>query len=340
MKAAVLSELRKPLEIRDVPIPRINNNEVLIETKACGMCGTDPHLIAGYPYKPKLPIIPGHEPAGVVKAIGSSVRGFKEGDRVVPHLFITCGKCWYCRSGRDSMCSNIKGIIGVLVDGAFAQYFKAPAENLFKLPDSVPFEEGGLLADAIVTSVHAVYDRANIQKGQTVAVIGIGGVGQIVVQLLKNLAVKVVAIGLGKRNLSVAADLGADLIISARDPNIGIKTREFGSDGVDRVIDCVGSNESMKEALACVRRCGRIVMVGEAPMTHFPADTIRIAQHELELIGSRNGSRKNMEKAIELLRRGKVKPIISNVFPLEQINKALQVVRRAPPGRVVIRVDS
>ena len=112
MKAAVMYEVGKPLKIENVPEPVIGPNEVLIETRACGLCGTDLHIIKGWGYVPKLPHILGHEPAGIVKAVGKDVKNIKVEDRVVPHLFIACGTCYYCRVGKHQMCSDLKGIIG------------------------------------------------------------------------------------------------------------------------------------------------------------------------------------------------------------------------------------
>jgi D-arabinose 1-dehydrogenase-like Zn-dependent alcohol dehydrogenase len=334
-----LYQIGKPLELRDVPIPQIAKGEVLVETRACGICGTDLHLMEGFAYVPKLPHIMGHEPSGVVRVVGSHVKRLQPGDRVVPHLFITCGQCWYCRTGRDSMCAKPRGIIGVLVNGAFAEFFKAPAENLFKLPDRVPFDEGGLVADAIITAVHAVYDRAHVKKGSLVAVLGIGGVGQVIVQLLKLVGAKVVSISRSEEKLAIARQLGSDKVVKAGSKTLGDEVRELASDGADCAIDCVGSSESMKDALVCVKRCGRIVMIGEEKAL-FPADTIRVAQHELELVGSRNGTRQNMEIAIRFLRDGEVKPLISKTFPLDDVNTALQSLRTGVPGRVVVRVSS
>ena len=235
------------------------------------------------------------------------------------------------------MCARLAGIIGVTVDGAFAEYFKAPARNLFSLPDNVSFEEGGLVADAVVTAVHAVYDRAKVKKDDVVVVIGVGGVGQLVVQLLRGLGAKIVAISRSENKLAISRELGSDIVVRGGDPDLSRKVRSLDSDGADCVIDCVGSEESMKDSLASVKRCGRIVMVGEEKAL-LPADTIRIAQDELELVGSRNGTLENMKNGLELLRSGMLKPIISNVYPLHQINTAIETVRKGASGRVVVKV--
>jgi 2-desacetyl-2-hydroxyethyl bacteriochlorophyllide A dehydrogenase len=337
MVAAVLHEIGRPLVVESVPVPELSPDEVLVETKFCGICGTDLHIVDGFGYVPKLPHIPGHEPSGVVAKVGSNVKTFKPGDRVVPYLFITCGECWYCKSGRDSMCSNLKGIIGVISDGAFAQYFKAPARNLFRLPDSVPFEVGALTADAVITSVHAVYDRGNVHSMRSAAVIGVGGVGQVIVQLLKDLGLTVIAVSRSEAKLSVARSLGADHVWKSGGEDLGEQTRRYFADGVDVVFDCVGSKDTMADALGMVRRCGRVVMVGEEE-AQLPATSTQIAQRELEIVGSRNGSRSNMELGLQLLSRGVIKPLISDIFPLEKINVAFERVRSGASGRVVVKV--
>jgi D-arabinose 1-dehydrogenase-like Zn-dependent alcohol dehydrogenase len=190
MKAAVMNRVGTSLAIEDRPIPRIGPHEVLIQTKACGICGTDLHILDGHGYVPQLPHILGHEPAGVIAEIGSEVMGLNPGDRVVPHLFITCNQCYFCRTGRQQQCANLSGIIGVLVDGAFAEYFKAPATNFFRLPDTIPFDMGGLAADAVITSVHA-FRRSGLAIGESAAIIGVGGIGQVLVQILKRAGVHV-----------------------------------------------------------------------------------------------------------------------------------------------------
>ena len=339
MKAALLCQLGQPLEIREVALPKIEPDEVLVETRCCGICGTDIHMIEGRGYIPKLPHIPGHEPAGVIKEVGSRVRGLKPGDRVVPHLFLNCGKCWYCKHGMQNMCANLNGIIGVLVNGGFAEYFKAPARNLFKLPDKVSFESGGLVADAVVTAVHAVYDSSTLGKGDTAVVIGVGGIGQIILQLLKNLHVKVAAVSRSKEKQEIAKRLGADVVLGAGSSDLGEQISRLAQEGAACVFDCVGSEGSMKDALTSVRRHGRIVMVGEENAL-FPANTTQIAQRELEIIGSRNGTQENMRMAIQMLARGKVRPIIYSRYELNEINEALDDFRRGVAGRIVIKLHN
>jgi propanol-preferring alcohol dehydrogenase len=338
MTAAVLRETGKPLSVESVEVPDIADDEVLVETKYCGICGTDLHIVEGFGYVPKLPHILGHEPSGLVSKVGSKVKSLKPGDRVVPYLFVTCGECWYCKNGRDSMCSNLKGMIGVLSNGGFAQYFKAPARNLFRLPDGVPLDVGALTPDAVITSVHAVYDRGNVHGARSAAVIGVGGVGQVVVQLLKDLGLSVVAVSRSDAKLTVARSMGAEFAWKTGEGDLGEKARAQFGDGIDVVFDCVGSKDSMTEALAMVKRCGRIVMVGEEE-AQIPVTSTQVAQFELEIVGSRNGTRANMEFGLQLLGRGVIKPLISDVYPLERINAAIDRVRKGASGRVVIKIS-
>jgi len=337
MKAAIMHEVGMPLRIKEVPVPEIGPDEVLVETRTCGICGTDLHILKGYGYVPALPHILGHEPAGVVAKVGANVTHLHPGDRVVPNLFFTCDRCYYCRVGRHQQCVNLKGLLGVLCHGAFAEYFKAPGANLFPLPDHVPFDVGGLIADAVVTSVHAV-KRANLHLQDTAVVIGAGGIGQVLIQILKAAGVRVVGTARSEEKLHLARQLGADLVLKAGDPKAAATAREFsGTDGAQCVFDCVGTAQTMRDSADYTMRGGRIVVIGEEPA--FPAiDTTEIAQRELEIIGSRNGTKQDTLEAIRLVAAGVVKPPIARRFSLDEINQAFDFVRQGAPARVVVVV--
>lgn len=335
MKAAVMHATGTPLSVEDVPVPQIGPDEVLIETRTSGICGTDLHILEGHGYVPPLPHILGHEPSGVVVEVGKDVSGFRSGDRVVPHLFITCDECYYCRAGRHQQCIHLKGIIGVLSNGAFAEYFKAPAKNLYKIPDSVAFDAGGLIADAVVTAVHASR-RAALQTGDSAVVLGAGGVGQILIQLLCAARVRVAAVDVSAPKLDLARALGADLAIDGRAANARQDIHQFSQNGgVQCVFNCVGTSASMRQSADFVMRCGRIVVVGEEPQ--FPhIDTTEIAQQELEIIGSRNGTRQDMKDAIGYIESGAVKPYVAARFPLADVNAAFDFMRNGALGRIVV----
>lgn len=325
MKAAVMRRAGGELSLEDVPIPQIGPDEVLVESRTCGICGTDLHILAGHGYVPALPHILGHEPAGVVMETGRDVTSVRPGDRVVPHLFFSCNTCVYCRSGRTQQCANLRGILGVLCPGAFAEYFKIPAENLFVLPDSIPFDIGGLIADAVVTGVHAVR-RAALKLGDAAVVLGAGGVGQIIIQLLAASGVQVTAVDRIPEKLRLAGEMGA---VSGAVPEA------VSANDVQCVFNCVGTPDSMRLAAKLVMRCGRIVVIGEEP-GGSPVETTEIAQRELEIIGSRNGTRQDMADAIGLVAAGILRPYVAARFPLERINDAFDCVRGGALGRVVV----
>jgi propanol-preferring alcohol dehydrogenase len=337
MKAALLYKLGEPLVVEDVPIPRIGPDEALVETRTCGICRTDLHIQEGLAYVPRLPHVPGHEPAGVVVEIGSGVRELAVGQRVVPHLFINSGECIYTRAGQHAQATNLTGIFGVTLPGGFAEYFKAPARNLLLLPETVPFDSGGLTSCAVITAVHA-YRKSGLQAGDTAVVLGAGGIGLLLIQILRASRVRAIAVDRSEPSLNMAAREGAELslLIGAADTAQRIRQSCNERGGVDCVFELVGATATMREAAAYVCRGGRIVVIGEAP--DYPEiNTIQIAQQEIQIIGSRNGGLDDARDALRMLATGVVRPCIAARFPLHQINDALQFARSGlAPGRVIV----
>jgi len=183
MKAARFYEVVKPLKIEDVEVPKIGPKEGLVKVRACGLCHTDLHFLEGVLKPGKTPIILGHEVAGEVVDLGEEVRGLQRGDRVIIYLYFTCGGCYYCQTGRESLCTNLSGHLGFTVDGGYAEYVKAPARNLFKIPNGLSFDESAVLVDAVATPFHAVKGVAQVRLGETVVVYGAGGLGIYAVQI-------------------------------------------------------------------------------------------------------------------------------------------------------------
>jgi 2-desacetyl-2-hydroxyethyl bacteriochlorophyllide A dehydrogenase len=336
VKAAFLEQVSQPLVIREIAIPQISAQEILVATRTSGICGTDLHIIDGRSYVPRLPHIMGHEPAGVVAAVGAEVTNVRVGERVVPSLFFTCDECYYCRVGRHQQCSNLKGILGVLCDGAFAEYFKVPARNAFRLPDSISFEVGGTIADAVVTAVHAA-KRGALVPGNTAVVVGGGGVGLCLVQVLAGAGVRVAVSDCDVKKVTIAESYGANAAFLADEAISGVKTWS-GIDGVQCVFDCVGSSQSLDDACRMAMNGGRVVVIGEHDQS-CPVTSTQIAQRELEIMGSRNGTRQDLVEAIRLVERGIVRPLIAASFPLHEINQALEQARGGVVGRVVVQVS-
>jgi D-arabinose 1-dehydrogenase-like Zn-dependent alcohol dehydrogenase len=342
MKAAVLHRVGEPLRVEEAPIPELAADEVLVQTRTCGICRTDLHIQAGLAYVPSLPHIPGHEPAGVVVEVGPDVAGLRPGQRVVPHLFITEADCCYTRTGRHAQAMNLRGILGVTLPGGFAEYFKAPARNFLVLPDAVPFDVGGLTSCAVITAVHA-YRKAALQMGDTAVVLGAGGIGLILVQLLRAAGIRTLAVDCDPASRELAVQAGAERALAPdRGEETGRLVRDWADSergGVDCVFELVGRSSTMKAAADFVRRGGQIVVIGEE--AEFPAvDTILIAQKELRIAGSRNGGIQDARDALAMLARGTIRPVIAARYPLEQINEALEAVRGdAIRGRAVVTIS-
>ncbi len=339
MRAAVLEQIGAPLRMMEVPDLIPSAGEVLVKTMTCGLCRTDLHLSDGIAYVPSLPHIMGHEPAGIVAAVGPGVSGVAIGQRVVPYLFITCGRCRFCRRGRDAQCAGGPEILGVTRPGAFAEYFLAPAANLIPLADNVDFAEGGLVSCAGVTALHA-YRRSGLEAGQTALVLGAGGVGLMLTQILKDAGLRVVCVAGSESGRELAVRCGADLSLLKESP-IARKVLDFtGGEGAASAFDCVGTAATMAACAASIDRGGRIVVVGEE--AEFPrVDTIAIAQRELEIVGTRNGSKQDARDAVEMMGAGILRPPIARRFALDEINDALDCLRAGDaPGRIVVEMNA
>jgi D-arabinose 1-dehydrogenase-like Zn-dependent alcohol dehydrogenase len=340
MKAAVLHRVGEPLTIEEVPVPEIGPDEVLVETYTCGICRTDLHIQAGLAYVPSLPHILGHEPGGVIVDVGRNVSGLRPDQRVVPHLFVIEEECPFTRAGDHAQARHLRGILGVTLPGGFAEFFKAPARNLLLLPDSVPYDAGGLTSCAMVTAVHA-YRRAALQVDETAVVLGAGGIGLILVQLLHAAGIRTLAVDRELASLKQAVEAGAVETLVIDEGDTGRLIRDWANGeraGFDCVFELVGRASTMKVAAECVRRGGQIVVIGEE--AEFPAvDTIQIAQKELRIVGSRNGGLQDARDALAMLARGTIRPAIAARYPLERINEALASVRGgAIRGRAVVTI--
>ena len=340
MKAAILPAIGRPLVVDEVPVPSVGADEVLIETRTCGICRTDLHIQDGLAYLAKLPHIPGHEPAGVVAVVGRNVRGLEPGQRVTTHLFVHDGDCPYTRTGQHAQATHLQGIVGVTLPGAFAEFFAVPAANVLPLPDGVSFAHGGLTGCAAITALHA-YRKAKLQVGDSAVVLGVGGIGLMLVQLLRSGGIQALAIDRRAVNLELAMQQGAAVTRRPDDPGLDSAAKQCGTpEGFDVVFELVGSAATMALAARLVRRGGGIVVIGEEP--DFPAiDTITIAQRELQIIGSRNGGLQDASDVLDLMAHGIIRPVVAAEYPLDQINTALDLVRHGgAAGRVIIQVSN
>jgi propanol-preferring alcohol dehydrogenase len=340
MIAAVLQRVRAPLVLEQVPDPQIGPDDVLVKTQACGICGTDVHIQDGWGYTPALPFVMGHEASGIVADVGSNVTRFHVGDRVVPNIFFTCGDCFYCRTNRETQCLNLDGILGVLKHwGGYGAFFRIPARQLFALPAAIAFTEGAIIADAVVTAVHAA-QIGRVTAGETVVIIGIGGCGGAAIQVCKMLGAHVVAVDRLAAKMRHARLLGADDVLNAADLDVVASVRDMTS-GLDAhcVIDAVGSAVTLQAGMDVLGRGGRLVILGYT-QERCALDPRRIAVNELEILGTRSGGRQSTIDAIRLVSDRRWTSIVSDVLPIARVNEALDLVRSGGAlGRIVLTFD-
>ncbi|MDA8236124.1 MAG: zinc-binding dehydrogenase [Clostridia bacterium] len=338
MKAAVFYGANQPLKVEEVPTPQISSGEVLIKVAACGLCHTDiSYIDHGVPTFKKPPLILGHEISGTVAEVSSDVTNFKVGDKVLLPAVMSCGTCYYCRSGRENICSNMK-MFGNDIDGGFAEFVKAPAKDIFILPDEIPLIEGAIIADAITTPFHAVKNRGQVKPGDYVLVIGCGGVGLNMVQVANAVGASVVAVDIAPAKLEMAKKLGAAATVNPNEvPDVAKAVRKLTGGGADVSFECIGNPKTMEVAFSALRNGGRFVMVGYTEHS-MNLNASRVMYREMEVIGSLGCRPVDYPKVIELARAGKIQvaPMVSKRFSLDQINEGLDYLRSGEGFRSVI----
>ncbi len=343
MLAARLIKAGSPLEIQEVQIPEPAGGEVLIEVESCGLCGTDIHLaVDGDLPVERTPITLGHEAAGTVAQVGAGVADFAEGDRVAMFPSAVCGSCRFCRIGRESLCESSK-VYGMSRDGGLAQYVAAPANSLFHLPDEIPFDIGSIVTDGVSTPFHALRSRAGLRAGESVAVVGCGGLGTHAIMLARLMgAGLVVAIDVQAAALERAATLGADLTINPAEQDPGKVIREHtGLPGVDIALEFVGGTKTVEIALRVLDKTGRAILVGvgmEKP--GLPPLAVFVGR-EQSVIGSFGMNRSDIEDLYALISSGRLdlSESISARYPLRSANEALQHLASKDTGIVRLVVQ-
>jgi propanol-preferring alcohol dehydrogenase len=337
MKAAVVNEHHQKLEIKEVPIPELEYGEILVKIKACGVCHTDLHAVNGdWPVKPKLPLIPGHEGVGIVEKVAVGVTSIKVGDRVgIPWLYSACGECEYCLTGRETLCLAQENA-GYSVDGGYAEYCKAPANYVVKIPDGLDFHEISPIFCAGVTTYKAL-KVSNAKPGDWVAIYGIGGLGHVALQYAKAMGFNVIAVDIQDDKLELANELGADQTINGLrvDP-----VEEINSlvGGVQAAVSVAVTKKAFEQAYGSVKRGGTLVVVG-LPNADLPIPIFDTVLNGVTVKGSIVGTRKDLQEAIEFAAQGKVRTNIE-VQPLEKINEVFERMETGQiNGRVVLSLE-
>jgi propanol-preferring alcohol dehydrogenase len=335
------------LKLEEVPTPTIGENDILIEVKSIGVCGSDLHFRNGsFPPFPgvEVPIIIGHEFAGVVAEKGSAVTNLEVGDVVSPQYVLSCGNCVYCNRGWDNMCLN-RGFLGMTHPGGFAEYVVVPARDAFPVPKQIPLDQTGLIGCAITTPLHALRTPGALKVGDTVAIYGLGGIGMHAVQWAKVLgARRIIGVDVMDYKLQMAKEFGADITVNSAEED-PVKVIRDATDGIgaDVVLDCVALKETILQMLRSVAKGGYAVWVGQCwykelvfPMPEFKNFLIS----EVKFTGSNNHTRSDQLFAIDYIASGKydLSKSITHRLPFEELNEGLDILEeyRDNPLRVVV----
>jgi threonine dehydrogenase-like Zn-dependent dehydrogenase len=338
MLAVVKNKPEVGIEILEVSEPLLKRDQVVVEVKACGICGSDLHVYEWEPFIRwiTLPRVIGHEVAGTVCEVGEEVKGFRPGDRVVTETWGGCGHCYYCRLGRFNHCLY-QTRIGQHVDGGMARYVVVPAISLYKIPEGVDFQEASVIEPLGV--MLRAFERCDMKPGDDIAIIGPGPIGLLGVMLAKsNGASTIIASGLkeDKERLEYARKFGA-ISVDVSKENLKEKVFDLTEGrGADIVMDVSGGKGSLAEAAAIAKQGGQIGLVGLGPEFVFGPNVI--VDKELTIHGSFRRQPSTWYRAIKLVanRVIDVKSIITHVLPLERADEGFQTLIRKKGIKVIL----
>ena len=342
MKAVVKYGKGKGLiEIREIPEPKIKEDEVLIEVKAVSVCGSDLHIYHdSHPYWP--PVVLGHEFSGMIADVGKNVKGWKTGDRIVSETRTgSCGVCYTCQSGFPQVCEQ-KRAYGIGINGAYTKYVAGPARLLHRLPDNIPFEVGAVI-EPIAICVTSVLERAQLQAGESVLITGPGPIGLISLAIAKAAGVRMTGVTGRSSDEGVrfgkAKELGADFTINVDKDDPIKKVLEMTDGlGVDILIETSGGGKAIYQAFEMVRRLGRICAIGISGKEEVPIPYDRGIFKALRYDFCYSSSWTAWERAIGLISKGLLpaEKLITHKFPLEKWEDAFHLLENLQAAKVIL----
>lgn len=334
MRAAVVTEFGRPLEVEDLTVPEPGFGQVLVKLETSGVCHTDLHAAHGdWPVKPAPPFVPGHEGFGTVVALGEGVTDLQIGDKVGnAWLWSACGSCEYCRTGWETLCESQRNG-GYSVNGSFGSYMLVDAAYAARIPEHAdPLEVAPILCAGV--TVYKGLKVTDTRPGQWVAISGIGGLGHIAVQYARAMGLRVVAIDIDDAKLVLATRLGAEVAVNARTTDV-VEAVQQATGGVHGVLVTAVHPQAFGQAIGLARRGGTIVFNG-LPPGDFPAPIFDIVLKGLTIRGSIVGTRQDMAEALDFYARGLIHPLVESA-KLEDINQVFGRMERGQiDGRVVI----
>lgn len=340
MLAVVKENTNEAFRIMEVPVPCIEDDEILVKVICTGICGTDLPIFEGV-RKVDMPFIPGHEFSGTVEKIGDKVIGFRIGDRVSGSIVIGCGECYYCKNDLETLCCNIVET-GIHVNGSFAQYIKIPSKVTHKIADKVSFEQAACVDP--LASAYRMTNKALIKASDTVVVFGSGPIGLFVIQLLKMMHTKKIIL-IGSENddfkLEVGKKLGADYSINVNVED-HVERIKLYNDGLlaDKVIEAVGKEPVVDMCLDAVKKNG-LVSTGGIFKDSVRFNYSKIVRNEITVTGSICYTSNEFKKCLKLLEKGYISTdlIITHKFKLDEMGLALETIKSKKALKVLLYPD-
>ena len=329
------------IEFEDIPVPAIKDNEVLVKIKRIGICGSDIHVYHGKHPFTKYPITQGHEVSGQIVEVGASVQGLHIGQKVTIEPQVVCGKCYPCRHGKYNLCEELK-VMGFQTTGTASEYFAVSAEKITPIPDAMTYDQGAMIEPLAVT-VHAARRFPDLE-GASVAILGCGPIGILLMQTCKALGARSVMItDVSDGRLELARKCGADFTINTAHTDFGdAMMKSFGPDKADVIYDCAGNDTTMGQAIKYARKGSKIILVAVyAGMANV--DLAVLNDHELDLDTTMMYRHEDYVIAINLVEKGLVKlePLMSKHFAFCDYLNAYKYIdaNREATMKVIIDVD-
>ena len=324
MKAAVWYG-GKDIRIEDVAMPTAGPQEILIKVKVVGICGSELHAYEGLSKRRNPPLVMGHEFAGIIEQVGERSNGLDVGERVVVDPAVPCGVCELCLSGQTNIC-RARRHVGIDFPGAFAQYVKVPSRACHKISDSISFEEAAL-AEPLSVGIHAA-SLTNVREGDVVLILGSGVIGLSCLIAARERAATVLVSDLFRLRLNFAKLFGADEVIDASivDPVSEVQRTTSGK-GADTVIEAVGLEKTVGQAISSVKDGGRVILVGMLDQT-ARVNILQITLREIQVKGSYGRTSEDFKKGLTLLGKDPslIRRLITHTFPLHDVSQAFETM--------------
>lgn len=341
MKQAVMT-VPGEIEFREIDKPNPQDNEILIEIKRIGVCGSDIHVFHGmHPYT-SYPVVQGHEVSGVIAEVGHQVKGVSAGDKVTFTPQVTCGKCYPCTHGMYHICESLK-VMGFQTGGAAQEFFAVDADKVLKLPDHVSLDQAAMV-EPISVAVHALARAKEDLRDKQVLVLGAGTIGNLVAQVAKASGAKRVMItDISEYKLNMAKACGIDFAFNPNQEDLGQAIlRDFGPDQADLILECVGVQETITQAVGHARKGTTIVVVGVFGKKP-EVDLGLVQDRELSLVGTLMYQKRDYARAIELVAGGKLclDQMITHRFSFDEYLKAYETIEASKGHymKVMIELD-